>query len=720
MEKSLQVLQERFGFDSFRDQQQEIISHILNQDDTVVLMPTGGGKSICYQIPALILEGVTIVISPLIALMKDQVDALKVNGIRAAYLNSSLSPAEQTTVIQQLQTGTLKLLYLAPERLFDSEDRFIDFLSKLNVSLFAIDEAHCISQWGHDFRPEYLKLSRLKQIFPNTPVTALTATADKLTLRDILSKLNLNQPKTFISSFNRQNIHYFVEPKRNSYDRLFDFLDKHRNDAGIIYTLSRASTESLAQRLNEDGFSALAYHAGLERSERERNQDLFLKDEVKVIVATIAFGMGIDKSNVRFVVHMDLPKNIESYYQETGRAGRDGLKSTALLFYTYADLLKLKGFVEIEGKQEQSEIMLKKLDKMAEFGDLRTCRRKYLLNYFGEQAPDHCGSCDICLTDFEKFDGTEIAQKALSAVARLNESFGTGYVIDFLRGSKSEKIKSFHKNLKTYGVGKDISKEAWSSYFKDLINLDYLSKSDGQYPILKLTGKSWNVLKGQEKVMLIKVTARQEQSEETVNLPHEEPLFNNLKILRNNIAQMEGVPAYIIFSDATLLELATYLPANQEELKRISGFGQVKLERYGAQFLNEVLSYMKVNNLTSRIGQKRGRRSRKQTAPTTSNTKVESFGLYKKGKHIDEIASMRNLSRTTVEGHLAYFVLEGSLPVKELVNESKIPVIENAIKKHGDLALRPIKEELGDHYSYLEIRAVINDLKRKMLDPKTL
>ena len=712
MKTPLDILKNTFGYDRFRHDQEKIIQRALNGQDTMVLMPTGGGKSLCYQIPALMLDGLTVVISPLIALMKDQVDALKLNGIKAAYLNSTLSSQEQSHIISQVRNNELKMLYLAPERLLGQENRFINFLQDCNVKLFAIDEAHCISQWGHDFRPEYLMLAQLKTAFNNVPVMALTATADKLTRQDILEKLNLQEHQVFISSFNRKNIHYHVKPKRNSYDELLDFLEPRKDESGIIYVLSRASTEDFAARLEAEGFSVKPYHAGLERNIREKHQDMFLKDEVNIIVATIAFGMGIDKSNVRYVVHMDLPKNIESYYQETGRAGRDGLKSEALLFYTYADVMKLKGFVEIEGNREQSNIMLKKLDEMSDYGNLRSCRRKFLLNYFGEEAPAECGSCDVCLSDYEKFDGTVIAQKALSAVARLEEKFGVTYVIDFLRGSQSVKIWDQHKQIKTYGVGADISKDNWQQYIDDLLHLGYLNKSGGQYPVLQLTEKSEAVLKGKEKVMLVAAISHQQQ-EETFTPAYEANLFLQLKDLRNQLAREENVPAYIIFSDATLQELATYLPGSLDELKMISGFGEVKIQRYGKQFLEKVVAYKQTHGLDSKISQKRLKRIRKPKREVTTDTKLESLNLYKKGNSVQEIARLRQLSSNTIEGHLAHFITDGTLKVQQFVSDEKMKMIEKAIETHGDIALSPIKNELGEKVSYGEIRMVISHLKRK-------
>src|SRR5688572_11262788 len=419
--KALQILQEKFGYTSFRLEQEAIINSVLQKKDTFALMPTGGGKSLCFQIPALMFDGLTIVISPLIALMKDQVDALRVNGIEAAFLNSTQASQEQDQILQKINSKTLKLLYLAPE------STFLKKISSFNVSLIAIDEAHCISHWGHDFRPEYLQLAQLKRSMPNVPVIALTATADRLTRKDIVEKLELHNPAIFVSSFNRANIRYTIEPKKNSFEKLLNFLETRKDESGIIYCLSRASTENLASDLAEEGIEALPYHAGMEREQRSRHQDMFLRDEAKIMVATIAFGMGIDKSNVRFVVHMDLPKNIESYYQETGRAGRDGLPSEALLFYSYADVNKLKGFVEVDGNNDQSAIMLKKLDMMAKFGDLKSCRRKFLLQYFSEDHTGNCGNCDNCTREVERFDGTMLAQKVLSAVTRLQERFGANY-----------------------------------------------------------------------------------------------------------------------------------------------------------------------------------------------------------------------------------------------------------------------------------------------------
>jgi ATP-dependent DNA helicase RecQ len=715
-----QALQKYFGYSDFRHRQDAIIAHVLNGQDVLVLMPTGGGKSLCYQLPAVLLNGLTIVISPLIALMKDQVDALNVNGIPAAFLNSAQSPDEQRQLISRLRNNEVKLLYLAPERLFGTENKLIEFLKQLPVVQIAIDEAHCISHWGHDFRPEYLMLAGLKDHFPAVPVIALTATADKITQKDILEKLNLKSPEVFISSFNRENIVYNVVRKQNSFNQLLAFLDKRKDESGIIYCLSRKSTEALAADLKAEGFSAEAYHAGLDNATKARNQEAFLRDDVKIIVATIAFGMGINKSNVRYVVHMDLPKNIEGYYQETGRAGRDGLPSDAMLYYSPGDAQKLKEFARVENNPEQSRIMLNKLADMVRYSELQTCRRQFLLGYFDEDAPESCGACDVCLTEVERFDGTVIAQKALSAVARLNERFGAGYVIDFLRGSKSEKMRDEHKQLKTYGIGADISKADWQRYLRELVATGFLQTSEGEYPVLQLTGKSQAVLKGLQKVEFI----ASEITEERVyaELPFEAELLNELKSVRRDIAGNENVPAYVILADSTLMEIATYLPQNMDELRLISGFGDIKMARYGREFLAPVKSYSTQRGLSSKISEKKPKRERKQRAERVEkpggDTRRESFNQYLLGKTVAEIAAGRNLATTTIEGHLAYFVEQGEMDVTAIVEREKIPAIQDVIEKYGSDKLAPLKEVLGEHYSYGEIKAVVSWMKAGKPEPE--
>ncbi len=708
------ILQSIFGYDSFRHNQKQIIDQILAGRDALVLMPTGGGKSLCYQVPALCLPGVTVVVSPLIALMKDQVDALVLSGVKAAFLNSTQSISEQAALSEQLKHNELKLIYVAPERLVGQDKQFLQFLKTIPVSLFAIDEAHCISQWGHDFRPEYRVLGELKDAFPDTPIIALTATADAVTKKDILLQLHLKDPGVFENSFNRPNIFYTVKPKRGYYEELTEYLEAHKNDSGIIYCLSRAATEKLAEDLVEDGFQAAAYHAGLEKNIRDERQDLFLKDDIKIMVATIAFGMGINKSNVRFVVHADLPKNIEGYYQETGRAGRDGLNSDALLFFGAGDVIKLKNFAQIEGNEEQTKILLKKLDQMVQFCETKRCRRKYLLNYFGEQASDNCGSCDVCLSSKTLMDATLIAQKFLSAVARLNERFGAGYIIDVLRGSNSEKIREEHKKLTVYGIGKDLSKDEWHHYAKELLYEDYLQQSNSEYPVLQLTEKSKEVLFKSGKAFLNLPQKQIINKEPVIFQQHayEKELFENLKRLRNKIAHEENIPPYIIFSDSSLLDLATYLPITSSDLPNISGFGTYKIERYGAAFLEMVQDYCIEYQMATRMELKGPPKKKvtKLVKEKESDTKKLSYEQYQQGNSIEAIAEKRGLSPATIESHLSYYIQQGKLNLNEFVKHNHQELIKAAIEKHGRLSLRKLKDNLPDSISYGAIRMVLNSI----------
>jgi ATP-dependent DNA helicase RecQ len=705
------ALHKYFGYKEFRHNQEAIIKNVMAGKDSVVLMPTGGGKSICYQLPALLMEGLTVVVSPLIALMKDQVDSLRQNGVAAAYLNSTLSAAQQAEVMRMLQLKKLKLLYIAPERIM-GEGRFIEFLKSMDVSLLAIDEAHCISQWGHDFRPEYLVLGELKKTFPNVPLIALTATADKITCKDIIEKLSLTDYSLFENSFNRPNISYYVRNKTNYLIQLTNYIKQHKDDSGIIYCLSRSSTQQLAADLQASGFDAQAYHAGLERDLRAQRQEKFLRDETKIIVATIAFGMGINKSNVRYVVHVDLPKNIEGYYQETGRAGRDGLPSEAILYYSPGDVYKMKKFILVEGNEAQTRIMQKKLDEMAAFCVTRKCRRQYLLNYFGEKAPANCGSCDVCLSDIEQTDATIAAQKILSAVVRLEQRFGIGYVIDFLSGD--EDVKAPHKELKTFGIGKDITKKQWRHYIREMLDTGALSQSEGEYPVLQLTEQSKKILKGEAKFFTVETKKEREPRVKVLQerVDQHEPLLRELKQLRKRIADNENVPPYIILSDSTLVELASFLPLTMDDVRKISGFGDLKLKKYGGEFLEVVKMYCEMNNLASNMAHKVPKRERKADKEGAKpKGRQISYDLYKQGKTIQEISDIRKLALSTIESHLSEFIEDGTLNVYDFVNREKVEYLTGVFATMPDLRLTPVKEKVGDAYSYGEIRMVAGHIK---------
>ena len=600
MQQPLDVLQQVYGYEAFRPRQAAIIDRVLAGEDTLLIMPTGGGKSLCYQIPAILRKGVGLVVSPLIALMQDQVDALRQLGVRAAFLNSSLGKRAQRAVEQQLRAGELDLLYVAPERLMTPA--FLAMLEEIDLALLAIDEAHCISQWGHDFRPEYLQLAEVRQRFPDIPCLAVTATADAPTQREILKRLRLPEEGLIVTGFDRPNIFYAVILKKSPKQQLLRFLEEeHDGDAGIVYCLSRKKVEETAQWLSDHGREALPYHAGLSAKIRQANQDRFLREEGLVIVATVAFGMGIDKPNVRFVAHLDLPKSLEAYYQETGRAGRDGLPANAWMTYSLADVVALRNILDGSYANEQHKwVERHKLDAMFGYCEAIACRRKILLNYFGEDAPEQCGACDNCVRPVETWDGTVAAQKVLSCIVRTGQRFGTAHIIDVLVGKDTDKVRRFrHERLPTFGVGTELSATEWRSVLRQLVAADYVRVDVDGYGGLRLNETSGPVLKGEQPVRFRKDPKPERKKKKRANkataslpsTPEARELFETLRTLRLDLAREQGVPPYVIFHDGTLAAMVEHRPQTLDAFAQLSGVGQTKLERYGEAFLEALLAF---------------------------------------------------------------------------------------------------------------------------------
>lgn len=587
------TLRKVFGFHEFRPNQERVVRAILDKQDVLAIMPTGGGKSLCYQLPAVMMEGTCMVISPLIALMKDQVDGARANGIRAAFLNSSQNPDERDEVLQRLLSGKLDLLYLAPERFILSH--FREILGQVQLSMAVIDEAHCISEWGHDFRPDYLSLSDLVTLFAGIPVAAFTATATTRVQQDILDKLALRNPLIVRASFDRPNLLYDVRFKDNIEAQLLTLLKSNPGKAGIIYRTSRKSVSDTATMLQKKGIRALPYHAGLSDAERKGNQEAFIRDEAEVIVATIAFGMGIDKSNIRFVIHADLPKSIENYYQETGRAGRDGEPAQCTLLFAQGDIPKVRFFIDSIIDETERERALGALSKVITFASTSVCRRRTLLDYFGESYPhDNCNSCDICLGSREVVDATLEAQMLLSAIVRTEERFGAGHIVDIVTGSQNKKIIDFgHDRLKTWGVGKAHDKKYWRQLIDELLAQQVIQKAEGLYPTLFLLPKASRILKREEQLNIVRILEKKKEQPHPKEsaAPYETRLFELFRSLRKQIADEQGIPPYVVFSDRTLRDMAAHQPRSAEAMLSISGIGEVKLQRYGGQFLRLIDRY---------------------------------------------------------------------------------------------------------------------------------
>lgn len=715
----LPPLKKFFGFSSFRPLQQEIISDSLAGKDVFAVLPTGGGKSLCFQLPALVRPGLTVVASPLIALMKDQVDALQAAGVPATFLNSSLSTGESRPRIRGLHNGEFRLLYVAPERLMLSG--FLEDLKNWNVNLFAIDEAHCISEWGHDFRPEYRQLRTMRGIFPHVPMMALTATATNRVRDDIVAQLHLKNPARYVASFNRPNLTYRVAAKTGAYDQILSFIRSRPKESGIIYCQARKTADDLARKLNRDGVEALPYHAGMEGDERSRHQEKFLRDEARVVCATIAFGMGINKPNVRFVIHYDLPKNIEGYYQETGRAGRDGLPGECLLLFSAGDRIRQMRFIEEKPDPREREIARGQLEQMIHYAEIAACRRQFLLGYFGEKFGEKCGACDNCLAPRASWDGTMAALKFLSCVFRIRQKsgfdVGIGHVVEVLCGADTEKIRKFgHEKLSTYNIGAGHMRAEWGAIGRELVRLGFLFQNPEQFNVVQLTDSGRSAFKSRQQIMLTKAIAAIPVEHRVGEIACDEALFEKLRALRKRLADERAVPPYIIFSDVTLRQTARVYPGNEYELSRVSGFGEKKIHEFGALVLQEIAAYLKTNprqifadDSFAGPGTPAARRGLNDTAR-------ETLHLFRAGKTISDIARSRGITDGTVYGHLEDAILAGeTMDVNALVPAHAQRDITAAFTRHGFTRLGPVVDALGGKYTFGECKIMRAALQTKLL-----
>jgi ATP-dependent DNA helicase RecQ len=702
----LQLLKQYFGFTSFRPLQQEIIQEALAGKDVFALLPTGGGKSLCFQLPAMARPGLTVVVSPLIALMKDQVDGLQAGGVPATFLNSSLGAGESRPRLRGLHQGEYRLLYVAPERLMLSG--FLADLQRWNLNLLAIDEAHCISEWGHDFRPEYRQLATLRDLFPKTPMMALTATATDRVRKDIVTHLKLREPACYVASFNRPNLTYRVFAKEQPYAQLLEFLQARPRESGIVYCQARKTTESLATRLIEDNVRARPYHAGLTPQERTRHQDLFLRDEVRVICATIAFGMGINKPNVRFVVHYDLPKNIEGYYQETGRAGRDGLPSECVLLFSAGDVVKQLKFIDEKPDPKERQLAHSQLQQMVHYAETASCRRCELLGYFGEQfEPEDCGACDNCLSPRATYDGTLAAQKFLSCVYRVREQsgfdFGLNQIVEVLTGADTENVRKWqHEKLSTYGIGQEHTRPQWKTIGRELVRLGFVRQAEDKFNVLALTPQGLALLKQRKRVTLTKpVSAPEPKTRRIGDIACDEVLFEQLRQLRKRLADQRGVPPYIVFSDVSLRQMARDYPTSEREFTRISGVGEKKLREFGSVFLSEISAHLQSRPRQIFAEESFAAPVRAPARARLDDTARETLRRFQSGQLPETIAAQRSLSIGTIYGHLADALSAGeNIDLRRFMTTAQEAEIKDAFAKVGASALSPAFELLGGRYEY--------------------
>src|SRR5438477_247633 len=717
------TLKKHFGYDEFRPLQQEIINDALARRDVLVLMPTGGGKSLCFQLPALIRQGLTIVVSPLISLMKDQVDALQTSGIAATYLNSTLDRHEATARWRGLHRGEYRMLYVAPERLM--LDTFLERAVNWNIAQFAIDEAHCISEWGHDFRPEYRELKKLRTHFPDVPMMALTATATERVRADIVKQLKLREPRCYVASFDRPNLTYRIVPKSAPYEQLLEFIRSRPNESGIVYCASRKSADSLARNLSEDGVSAKPYHAGLTSAERTKNQEAFLRDDVRVVTATIAFGMGINKPNVRFVVHYDLPKNLESYYQETGRAGRDGLPSECVLLFSAGDVAKQLHFIDQKSESE-ARIAREQLRQMVHYAETRQCRRAVLLEYFGEKfGEQRCDGCDNCLQPRETFDGTVHAQKFLSCVYRVHTKsgfgFGLNHVVDVLRGADTEAIRQrSHNELSTYGIGHELKREVWQAIGRELLRLGFIECAPGKFATLSLTLAGRDALRHRTPITLTKqievVEQSRDQKARVGAIECDEVLFERVRDLRRKLADERNVPAYVIFSDVSLREMARNYPTIATEFRRIPGVGEQKLKDFAETFLSEIKNYLVGNprrTFSSLLDPlPPPRRSR------LNDSQTETLRRFQKGESIDQIARARGFVASAIYAPLLAAIERGKIAERDrfftLEEEKQIAA---AFRQISDGKLVDVSVLLGNKYDIGLLRIFRAFAARRVVNP---